>query len=122
MESSGSKKRGRPRKIIEGDDDVRVILEDESGGSTDSNLPFLGLKKGALWSQILMADQSPHKIIAPVQIQEDLQMVDAMLESDTSKANNPWKLLFDPKEAGKERDPDHYELLSLPRQELVSYA
>jgi len=33
MESSASKKRGRPRKISEGDESVRIILDDEEDDS-----------------------------------------------------------------------------------------
>ena len=51
-ESSDHKKRGRPRKIDSNDDEVRVILEDqsESEGSSDEGLPFLGMMRGALWT------------------------------------------------------------------------
>ena len=41
MEPSESKKRGRPRKIIESDNDVRVVLNDESESSSDGILPAL---------------------------------------------------------------------------------
>ena len=45
-----------------------------------------------------------------------------MLESYSSKSNRSWKLIFNPKAVGNERDPDQYELKSLPRHELLNYA
>ena len=50
MDPSESKKKERPRKIDQHEDDVRVILEDQSQGSSEDAPPFLGLMKGALWT------------------------------------------------------------------------
>ena len=40
MEPGESKKRGRPRKILEPEDDVRVVLDGESESSSEGALPI----------------------------------------------------------------------------------
>ena len=115
MESSDSKKRGHSRKIEQGNDEVRVILEGEGESSSGEEDPYHGFMRGALWTQILSSDQKPEKVIAPVLIQNDLQIVDSLLDPDSSKANSTWKLYFNPKEVGEEKDAEEYELESLPR-------
>ena len=51
MEKSASKPRGRPRKVDQDDDDVRVILEDDdSEDASEGGLPYLGMMRRALWT------------------------------------------------------------------------
>ena len=51
MEKPASKPRGRPRKVEQDDDDVRVILEDDdSEDASEAGLPYLGMMRGALWT------------------------------------------------------------------------
>jgi len=73
---------GRPRKHSQPQEEPQLDDLNNDEVRAIDEVPYGKIKKGALWSGLVDLDHMRGKVIASLTITEDLELIDAMLESD----------------------------------------
>ncbi len=85
-------------------------------GSEDDDIQEEGkersspMKRNSVWTGVVCMDTQGDKLIAPLNINSDMQLVDSLYNSYPEPNDNDWQLEFDPRAYGGPREDRGYLL------------